>query len=489
MQHRLSHKLGLCALISLFAVGGCTRKPTAPNPASGTATPASAQAASAPKPLTVLPSPALARAGGSVEIADVVERVLPSVVSVWSTRVSHTPAGFSGPFGFPQPPRELKQQGLGSGVVVAPGVVITNNHVVEGAEELKVTTADKHEVTATVVGTDPKSDLAVLRVKGDTSGLKPIELGDSSRLRLGDVVLAVGNPFGVGQTVTMGIVSAKGRANMGIVDYEDFIQTDAAINPGNSGGALVDMEGHLVGINTAILSRSGGSVGIGFAIPSNMARPIVDSLITSGKVVRGFLGVAIQDVDQDLAAAMKLPAVAGVLVSNVNHGTPAERAGLRRGDVIVQLDGKKVESAAQFRNAVAADGTGSTVALGVVRNGKDLDVKAVLAEMPSDDGPSSAHGAPHGEALDGLSLGDLTPELRHRYHLPGSVADGAVVTDVQRGSPAAFVGLHPGDVVLEVDRHKVKNAASFKELYQKSGSRTLMLLWRNGQTMFIVLKR
>ncbi len=244
----------------------------------------------------MLPSPALARVGpngSAANIADVVEKVLPSVVSVWSTKAVRVPLD---PFGFRS--GSVPRSGLGSGVVIAPGTVLTNFHVVSDADVLKITTGDKHELEAEVVGKDPKSDLAVLKVKGDSSMLRPIALGNSSRLRLGDVVLAIGNPFGVGQTVTMGIVSAKGRANMGIVDYEDFIQTDAAINPGNSGGALVDMEGNLVGINTAILSRTGGNVGIGFAIPTNMVRPIVDSLMKDGRVVRGWLGVSIQDVDQ-----------------------------------------------------------------------------------------------------------------------------------------------------------------------------------------------
>ncbi len=266
-----------------------------------------------------------------------VDRVLPSVVSISSTRVQRMPQH---PFfpGFPPMggQRELRQEGLGSGVVVGPGVVVTNNHVVDGADEIRVTTKGKRELVAKVIGTDPKSDLAVLRVEGDTSQLVPIQFGDSSRLRLGDVVLAIGNPFGVGQTVTMGIVSAKGRADVGIEDYEDFIQTDAAINPGNSGGALVDMEGHVIGINTAILSRSGGSVGIGFAIPSNMAKPIVDSLVSQGRVDRGFLGVTIQDIDQDLAQAMGLQTTDGVLIADVQPDGPGAKAGIQRGDVILK---------------------------------------------------------------------------------------------------------------------------------------------------------
>jgi serine protease Do len=469
----------LILALSASSLAGCVRSPDASARPNGTPT-ATAKPSPAAAPVAVLPSPALARAGNA-NIADVVQRVLPSVVSVWSSRVSRMPMGF-----FPGGSRDLHQEGLGSGVVIAPGIVITNNHVVEDATELKVTTSDKHELEAKVIGTDPKSDLAVLQVSGDTAKLVPIALGDSSRLRLGDVVLAVGNPFGVGQTVTMGIVSAKGRANMGIVDYEDFIQTDAAINPGNSGGALVDMEGHLVGINTAILSRTGGSVGIGFAIPTNMAQPIIESLRTNGKVVRGWLGVSIQGVDQDLATAMKLPNVAGVLVSDVRAGTPADRAGLHRGDVIVSLEGHDVDGVGQFRNAIAAKPAGAKVTLGVVRDGKHLDLGAALEAMPSD--ASLAHAsAPSG--LDGLTLGDLSAENRRAHQVPASVKQGVLVTDVERGSPAARAGLRANDVVIEVNRKPVKGVRQFSELYSASGPRVLLLVWRDGNTLFIVARR
>ena len=444
-----------------------------------TASPDRAPSAASATPAP-LPSPALSRVGGA-NIADVVERVLPSVVSVASRREAHgaTPFGFGGP--------SAPQSGLGSGVVIAPGLVLTNNHVVADADELKVKTADKRVLTAKVVGTDPKSDLALLKLDGDSSGLVPLELGDSARLRLGDVVLAVGNPFGVGQTVTMGIVSAKGRANMGIVDYEDFIQTDAAINPGNSGGALVDMEGHLVGINTAILSRTGGNVGIGFAIPTNMAKPIVESLRTQGKVVRGWLGVSIQDVDQELATTMRLPAPTGVLVSDVQAGAPAQRAGLQRGDVITQLDAEKIDGVGQFRNQIAARGAGKQVKLELLRDGKAVTLQAALDEQPSD--VRRAFAPAKADALDGLTLGEITPEARGKLRLPDGLRAGALVVEVEPGSAAARSGMRASDVVLEVNREKITGVERFRQAYQKARGPTLLLIFREGATLFLVVRR
>jgi serine protease Do len=341
------------------------------------------------------------------------------------------------------------------------------------------------------VGTDAKSDVAVLRITGDLKGLQPLVLGDSSRLRLGDVVLAIGNPFGVGQTITMGIVSAKGRANVGIAAYEDFIQTDAAINPGNSGGALVDMEGHLVGINTAILSRNGGSMGIGFAIPSNMAQPIMKSLVEHGKVVRGWLGVGIQDVDQDLASAMKLPSVKGVLISEVMEGGPGAKAGLKSGDVVLELSGHEMETTGAFRNAIAASGVSSAVKLEILRDGKSLTVEAKLGELPPE--KDGAHASP-GDALpsgslDGLTLEDLNSLLRRKLDVPASVKSGVVVTTVEPGSSAAESGLRPGDLVLEVNKAPATDVGAFKLAYAKAKDRVLFRILRDGRTLFLVVKR
>jgi serine protease Do len=372
------------------------------------------------------------------------------------------------------------------------GVIVTNNHVVADADEVKATTHDDREFSVEVVGTDPKSDLAVLRLLGDTSGLRPIEMGDSSRLRLGDVVLAIGNPFGVGQTVTMGIVSAKGRADVGIIDYEDFIQTDAAINPGNSGGALVDMEGRLVGIPTAILSRSGGYQGIGFAIPTNMARPIVDSLLRHGKVARGWLGVAIQDINQDLAKALGLPSTTGVLISDVTPGSPAAKAGLKRGDVVLRVDGKTVETTGRLRNLIATSGASAKVSLEVLREGKTQTLQVALGERPeSEQGQPPSRARPgHGSTtLDGLTLETLNPQNRAKYGISRDLTHGVIIIGVRAGSSAERAGLRPGDVVLEVDRKKVTGLRRFTQLWRAAQGKTLLWIHRRGMTRYVVVDR
>ena len=462
----------------------------------------------------ILPHPAFAYAEtgpSGTSIADIAEKAAPSVVNVASSRTVKNVAekspffddpffrrffgpggGNGGPGGQEAPEEKHLERGLGSGVIVSSdGIVITNNHVVDGADEIRVTTADKQEYAAKVIGTDAKSDVAVLRLSGDVKSLQPIAIGDSSQLRLGDVVLAIGNPFGVGQTITMGIVSAKGRANVGIASYDDFIQTDAAINPGNSGGALVDMDGQLVGINTAILSRTGGYQGIGFAIPTNMAQPIMKSLIDHGKVVRGWLGVGIQDIDQDLASAMKLGSLKGILISEVMDAGPGAKAGLKSGDVVLKLNGQPMDSTGEFRNAVAAAGAGASVKIELVRDGKPVALDAKLGELPAEKA-----GAGGGEdqstptsALDGLTLQDLNPALRHKLDVPQGVKAGVVVTEVDPNSPAANSGLMPGDLVLEVNRIPVTDVGKFREAYAKSQDRTLLRLVREGRTLFLVVRR
>jgi serine protease Do len=302
-------------------------------------------------------------------------------------------------------------------------------------------------------------------------------------------VLAIGNPFGVGQTVTMGIVSAKGRSDLGIETYEDFIQTDAAINPGNSGGALINGEGKLVGINTAILSRSGGYQGIGFAIPSNMASPIMDSLKKNGKVVRGWLGVAIQDVDQELADAMKLPSATGILLSDVKPGTPAAKAGLARGDVVLKVDGKVVDTSGQFRNMIAASGSKHKVHLDFVRDGKAVAADVELGEMPeSDTTVAATPGAAQGGALDGIVLENLNPQNRSNFEIDDAVKQGVVIVRLDPQSNAARAGLRPGDVVLEVNRVRIDTPQKFQELYAKSKNRVLLLVNRHGSTTYLVVK-
>jgi serine protease Do len=480
-------KLGygfVSALALTFAASGCAR--------GGSLSKAEVK----PEPgrdASVLAHPALTQVGGSVSIADVAERVLPSVVTVATTVRQRQPQGLPFFFG---PPQERQGQGIGSGVIVSKdGYILTNNHVVAEAKEIKVTTSNKREFDATVVGTDPKSDLAVIKIKGSPDGLVAAEFGDSSKLRLGDVVLAIGNPLGVGQTVTMGIVSAKGRADLGITAYEDFIQTDAAINPGNSGGALINTEGKLVGINTAILSRTGGYQGIGLAIPSSMAQPIMETLKTSGKVSRGFLGVGIQDVDHDLVAALKLSSQNGVLLTEVRSGGPGSRAGLLRGDVVTKVDGKAVTSTGQFRNLIASSGAKKRVTLELMRDGKPVSVSADLGEVPEDaaepgvSGPSSTPQPTSGGALNGVTLEELTPDHRRTLGLGAEVQRGVVITELEPRSPAAKAGLRPGDVVLELNRAPVDSLAKFKEQYAKASGDLLLLVHRRGASVFVVVRK
>jgi len=448
----------------------------------------------------LLPHPAFAFADEmgdkNITIADIAERTTPSVVNVASRRMvkernQEDPffRHFFGPQG-PEP-QERQQRGLGSGVIYSSdGLVLTNNHVIEGADAITVTTSDGTDYDAEVAGTDEKSDVAVLRLKGTVKGLVPIPLGDSAKLRVGDVVLAIGNPFGFSQTVTMGIVSAKGRSETGIVDYADFIQTDAAINPGNSGGALVNMMGELVGINTAIISRTGGYQGIGFAIPSNMAREIAQSLLEHGKVVRGWLGIGIQDVDPDLAGAMGLPSADGVLVSDVEPGSPAEKGGLQRGDVVLTVDGKKTNSSTQLRNLIAAAGANKKVDIAILRGGKAQTLAVLLGELKSDSPQAAPAAETHEESLDGLSLEALNPKLRQRLNLPSSVKQGIVVTGVAPGSPAGERGMQPGDLIVEVNRKPVTSVQDFMTVYKQSGTKgVLLLLYREGRTRYIVLTR
>jgi serine protease Do len=426
-------------------------------------------------------------AGDEVSISDIAEQVVESVVNVRSMKVlrRRTPHY---PFFRPwRGPSRRQAQSLGSGVVVSSeGIVLTNHHVVEQASDIRLTFANEEEFEAELVGSDPKSDVAVLRIKDASRKFRPVSLGDSKKLRLGEVVLAVGNPFGVGQTVTMGIVSAVGRARLGIVDYEDFIQTDAAINPGNSGGALINMRGELVGINTAILSRTGGYQGIGFAIPSNMARPIMESLLAHGKVVRGWLGVAIQDLNKEIAGAIGLPVDRGVLVADVQANSPAQRAGLERQDVIVAIDGNPVRSTARLRNRVASAGAGKAVRLTLWRGTEKKELQVVLGELPSD--RVAKLEATQG-TLGGLAVETLTDPWRARAKLPGGI-QGVVVTAVEPGSAAQAAGLRRGDIISEINRRPVRDAGQFTQAYRKaSGKKLLLLVYRDGGAMYLLLDK
>ncbi len=439
----------------------------------------------------ILPHPAFAYAGSeasATSIADIAEKTTPSVVSIASKRMAEMPNHPFAPFFFgPQGPKE--QSGLGSGVIISDdGVVLTNHHVIEKATEIKVTTSDDREFEAELVGSDEKSDLAVLRLKGELGKLQPLTLGNSSELRLGDIVLAIGNPFGVGQTVTMGIVSAKGRADVGITDYEDFIQTDAAINPGNSGGALVNMRGELVGINTAILSRSGGYQGIGFAIPTSMARPIMGSLLEHGKVVRGFLGIGIQELTPDLKAAMGLSdSTRGVLVTEVHPDSAASKAGLQLRDVVLKVDGVEVDSTGRLRNLIAGKGANVKVVLQVNRSGKRIDIPVKLGELP-EQVASKGQKETGAEPTLGMKLAPLDPRHRQRFRLPQDEPGKVVIVAVAPESRASKAGLSPGDILVEIDGKPAGSVAQAETALKQAKGEVLVVIRRGGANRFVVLK-
>ena len=478
----------------IFALAGCSQLPMdlhSLTPPQALVAPAAPTAPAAPAALVAAPQADL---NALATLPDVAERVVKSVVNISTSRkVANRPTPFSSdPFfqqflGRGRQAPERQERSLGSGVIVrGEGVVLTNNHVVEGADAIEVALSDGRTFKAKVINTDPQSDLAVIRLEDPPADLTPLDFGDSSTLRLGEVVLAVGDPFGVGQTVTMGIVSAKGRANLGIVDYEDFIQTDAAINPGNSGGALVSLRGELVGINTAIYSRSGGYQGVGFAIPSNMAKGILDQILDGGKVDRGFLGVSIQDVNEDLAAAMELPVEKGVLIGDVTEDGPAQKAGFQRGDVVTTFNGQTVDNANTFRMAVATAGSNKEFTATVLRDGKTEDLSGTLGSLADAQAETAVDS---GSPLEGLSVGALDASLRQQLGLPSRVQAGVVVREVAPDSAAAKSGLAEGDVILEVNKRAVNSPASFGAAVREGGDRLLLLVWRDGSTVYLALRR
>ncbi len=487
---RAAQQLALaCSLTSML---GCARPPQAPMQDAGARPGVTHQ-----REHTSVGQNAVVFPDGRT-IADVAAKVTPSVVNVFSERKvgadRQMSPFFSDPFFrffFDRPQRPApggrREQSLGSGVIVSSdGVIITNSHVVADADEIRVALKDGREFKAKLVGADRESDIAVLRIES-ANDISPIAIADSSKMRIGDMVLAIGNPFGVGQTVTMGIVSAVGRANMGITDYEDFIQTDAAINPGNSGGALVSMDGSLVGINTAIVSRTGGYQGIGFAIPSNMAMQVKDAILASGKVVRGWLGVSIQDMTEDLAKEMNVAPRAGVLVADVASASPAAKAGLQRGDVITAVDGVKMEDARHLRNSVALAGAGRKVRLDVLRDGRSRSFEVTLEEVQSQQGIGKT-GPEQMGVFAGVVVQELTPSLRARFDVPSEV-QGVVVSDVDHNSSAAERGLRTGDVIMQVNRKEVSHVEDFRKVARESQQRALVLIYREGGALFLSLSR
>jgi len=452
----------------------------------GSAAAGTLAAGRAPAPV-VFAAPAASTAGhveGSY--ADVVARVAPTVVTVRSQRVLKVRDSqdlpdpfeefFGRRFGQRQPPPPRREGALGSGVVVtADGYILTNNHVVEGSRQVDVELSDGRTFKATVVGADAPSDLAVLKI--EARALPALPVGDSDQVRVGDVALAFGNPLGIGQTVTMGIVSAKGRATgSGDGSFEDFIQTDAPINQGNSGGALINTRGELIGINSQIVSPSGGNIGIGFAIPSNMAKNVMQQLVHGGAVHRGMLGVTVQGVNSDIASSLGLPQVKGALVSEVRPGSPADKAGVRRGDVITELDGQAVSDSNALRNQVSRLQPGTTASLRLFRSGQERQVSVQLAELPrtAKDDEGSAPAARSSEGRLGLSV------------IPGD--SGVQVTSVDPSGPAADAGIREGDVLEEVNGVPVHSSSELRAALGRSqGKPALVLVRRGDQTIYMAV--
>lgn len=429
--------------------------------------------------------------------SEIVKAVSPAVVNISSTKVvKRQPSPFDEFFDFLYPfpdsrGRRWKEQSLGSGVIVSSdGYIVTNNHVVEQADEIKVILIDKKSFKARVVGSDPKTDIAIIKI--DAKGLPVIPWGDSDKLQVGEFVLAIGNPFGLSHTVTMGIISAVGRADIGITDYENFIQTDAAINPGNSGGPLVNIKGELIGINTAIFSKTGGYQGIGFAVPSNMVRVVMDQLIKQGRVTRGWLGITIQEITPEIAQKFGLKQAEGALVSDVAKGSPAHRAGMMRGDIILEFNGKRIRDVASLRNMVAQSKVGSQVEIKVLRRDREISLKATIMELPADFGdvvPSSSRDTDMGDnALSGITVMDLNAAIAKQLGIDRD-EKGVVIAKVEHGSSAEEVGIRKGDVIQEIDRQVVNGLNDFNKIVSRIRPDDTVLLFinRSGRKFYVAL--
>ena len=460
-----------------------------------------------PKPLTQV-------AGTLTTFAPVVEKVAPNVVTIATSKMVKRNAQGQNPmlndpmfrrfFGIPEDPapnekddgkggkKRKQMMGLGSGVVVSPeGHIITNNHVIEGADEIIVKVGnEKHEYIAKKIGTDPSTDIAILKIE-PTNKLQGIVFADSDKIKVGDLAIAVGNPFGLTQSVTMGIVSATGRGGTGITDYENFIQTDASINPGNSGGALVDTEGRLIGINTAIFSRSGGNQGIGFAVPANLAHTVMDGLIKNGKVSRGFLGIALQPLSEELAKEFKIDNSAGALVAEVTSKSPADKAGVQAGDVVVEVNAKKVDGPRELQLMVAALAPGTKVDVKIIRDGKEKNVTVELGERPSAKVAANEKPATPDDpdVLDGVTVGDIDAEARKKFGVPDG-SKGVVITEIDPDSASADAGLKVGDVIHEINREAITSSKQAVEMSEKmkKEKKVLLRVSTKGSSRFVVIE-
>ena len=493
MNNGYVRKAGVAALAAAVLTIGAWRAPEAIGLLS---------AASSAPAVTVAPAGVVPAGVAGASYAPVVERAMPAVVTIRvEKRASFVPTSqqipeelrrFFGEEGPQQMPRGQRmprgvERGLGSGVIVTrDGYILTNNHVVEGSDKVRVELPDHRAFTAKVVGTDAATDLAVVKI--EATDLPTLVIGDSDAVKIGDVVLAIGNPLGIGETVTSGIISAKGRQTpTGGDGYQDFLQTDAAINHGNSGGALVNAAGQLIGINSQILSVSDGNIGLGFAIPSNMAKHVMDQLVMNGTVRRAKLGVTVQRLTADMASALGLASAQGALVSGVEEGSAAARAGLKQGDVITQYNGKAVADNNQLRNAVAATTPGTTVPLQVLRNGRTETLQATVAELAAAKTASGTPAGSPGEGKYGMGIQPLTPDIAESAGVP-SGTQGVIVTDVDPSGIAAESGLQEGDVIVKVDGKTVRTTADVKaSLDRTDGKASLVLINRRGTALFLTL--